>query len=233
MTLERTPAAQADRHMPGSSAPERTRKWNSSMADTDAGTRAQAVISTIAADLDEDLIRRRFDEPVDAVVRRFRYQADDPVTSGTFHSVVSDFVGQVCAEGLNKPGAWIDPLSEALDLLDHHYESPAYGRGYVAARLDARDPARGGLPSVITSLAEIIKAVERQKYVQGVFNRRLVGVDWEVRCAIAKLLLARDIAFLPRQLAACSPALLTDEIPSMLLTALRIDSVVHQILSHA
>lgn len=85
---------------------------------------------------------------------------------------------------------------------------------------------------MITNLAEIIKAVERQRYVQGVFNRRLVGIDWEVRCEITKLLLERDIAFLPRQLAACPPALLTDEIPSIVLTALRIDSVVHQILSH-
>jgi hypothetical protein len=202
------------------------------MADTDAGKRAQAVIATIIADLDEDLIRRRFDEPVDAAVRRFRYQADDPVTSEAFHRVVSDLVRQVCAEGLNKPEAWIDPLREALDLLDHHYESPAYGRGYVAARLEACDPARGGLPGVITNLAGIIKAVERQRYVQGVFHRHLMGIDWEVRCTIARLLLERDLAFLPRQLAACPPALLADEIPSMLLTALRIDSVVHQILSH-
>jgi hypothetical protein len=202
------------------------------MATDDATKRAQEVISTIAADLDEDLIRRRFDEPVDAVVRGFRYQADDPVTSDAFHRVASDFVGQVYAKGLNKPAQLIDPLSEALDLLDHHYESPAYGRGYVAARLDACDPARGGLPGVITNLAGIIKAVERQRYVQGVFNRHLVGIDWEVRCTIARLLLERDIAFIPRQLSACSPALLTDEIPSMVLTALRIDSVVHQILSH-
>ena len=202
------------------------------MADTDAGKRAQAVIATIIADLDEDLIRRRFDEPVDAMVRRFRYQAEDPVTSETFHRVVSDFVRQVYAEGLGKPAQLIDPLSEALDLLDHHYESPAYGRGYVAARLEACDPARGGLPGVITSLAEIIKAVERQKYVQGVFHRHLMGIDWEVRCTIARLLLERDSAFIPRQLATCAPALLADEIPSMLLTALRIDSVVHQILSH-
>jgi hypothetical protein len=202
------------------------------MATDDATKRAQEVISTIAADLDEDLIRRRFDEPVEAAVRRFRYKADDLVTSEAFHRVISDLVRQVCAEGLNRPTALIDPLSEALDVLDHHYESPAYGRGYVAARLDACDPARGGLPGVLTSLAEIIKAVERQKYVQGVFTRHLTGIDWEVRCEIARLLLERDSVFIPRQLSACSPALLTDEIPSMLLTVLRIDSVVHQILSH-
>ena len=62
MALEPTLAAQADRHMPGNGAPERPQKWNSNMADTDARKQAQEVIATITADLDEDLIRRRFEK---------------------------------------------------------------------------------------------------------------------------------------------------------------------------
>jgi len=201
------------------------------MAETDTREQARAIIAAILADLDEDRIKQRIDEPVDAVVGRFSGHGGRTVTSEVFHIVVAGLLQRIYIEVLNKPMRKTDALGEALDLLDRHYQSPVYGRGYVAARLDACDPAHGGLQDVILSLAEIVKADGRQKYVQGAFCRHLAGIDWDVRCQIVRLLLEQDVPFVPERLSGHPPGLLTDEIAALICSHLEMDSILHGIAS--
>ena len=201
------------------------------MSETDTREQARSIIAAIIANLDEDRIKQRIDEPVDAVVRRLPGHGGKTVASEMFHSVVAGLLQWIYTEGLNKPMQTTDALRETLDLLDRHYQSPVYGRGYVAARLDACDPAHGGLADVMKSLAEIVKADERQKYVQGVFFRHMAGIDWDVRCQIVRLLLEQDVPFVPERLSGHPPGLITDEIAAVIHEHLQMDSILHGIAS--
>jgi len=118
---------------------------------------------------------------------------------------------------------------EAIFLLENHYSSTMYGNGYTAAMLDADDPEIGGIQNILLNLAEIIKDIERHKYIEGVFIWHLYSNNWNVRCEIAHLLLKDYRHFIPERLQNCMPAQFVDEIPSIIYRHVSSDSVLQQI----
>lgn len=190
---------------------------------------ARETIAAIMVELDPDRTKDRFDDPIAKAAREFGYDPICPIAHKEFHRTVAGFVEQVYDKGLATSWMLTDPLAEALWLLENGYESAVYGTGYVAALLDANDPAEGGIQTVLTGLAELIKDIERQKYIRAVFARYLHGCSWALRCEIAQVLLEDYRAFLPERLGKCAPAQLADEIPSLLLMLLSTNSILQQI----
>jgi hypothetical protein len=202
------------------------------MTNIDIREQAKRTIGTITAKLDDGLIKNLFDEPIDNAARQFRHKADCPMTHKMFHKVITDFVIQIYDQALN--ASWklsAGPLSEAIALLEDHYQG-TYGRGYIAAVLDANDAGEGGIDTVLHGLAEIIKDIERQKYVRGVFIMNIDPADWRLQCEIVKVLLEDYKPFLPGQMLQCKPWELVSQIPSIMSGYLCGDSTLQEILSY-
>lgn len=199
------------------------------MMNTDIEKRARETIELITVELDQDLIKSKFDEPISRVGREFQYEAKQHIDHKTFHRIIADFVQEIYEKGLKAPLMLGDPLAEAISLLENHYQSATYGAGYAAAILDTDDADAGGIETVLTSLAELVKDIERQKYTNSVFAYHLPGCDWDLLCEIARILLQDYRPFMPERLGKCVPAQLVEQIPSIILGYICSDSVLHQV----
>jgi len=112
------------------------------------------------------------------------------------------------------------------------YRSALYGPGYTGAILHANDLAGGGVRTVLTGLAEAIKNIEQQKYINGVLTWHLHGCSWELLCEIAQILLEDYGPFVPPQLRRCVPAQLVDVIPEILCGYMSSDFALRRISFH-
>ena len=198
----------------------------------DISAQARKRIAAITDQLDPALLKRRFDEPVDRVARHFTHQAGCPLGHQEFHRVITDFVVSIYDQGLD--AGWMvsfEPGGVAIELLEAHYHS-AHGRGYIAAILDANHAQEGGIDAVLVQLAEIIKSVERQKYVNAVFALHIDPTDWHLKCEMAKLLLIDYRSFLPTQLQECQPCQLANQIPSMMFHDLGSDTTLEELVCY-
>ena len=199
------------------------------MMSTEVKDRAREIIEIITAELDDDLLKGRFDDPIDAVVRQFDCRVDRPLGHTAFNRTIARLVEQVYERGLRSPLSLIDPLAEAISLLDGSYQSGVYGPGYVAALLDANDEAEEGVRSVVVALGEVIKDRERSKYIQCVFASHLPMGDWPLRCEIVSTLLKDYQAVIPERLRQCAPAQLVEQIPAILNGYIRAGSVLRNL----
>lgn len=199
------------------------------MYGNSTGKRAREIIEAITAKLDDDLLKCRFDDPIGAVVRQFDCRGEYPLDHTAFNETIARFVAQVYARGLRGPTTLIDPLAEAISLLDDGYQSGAYGPGYVAAMLDANDEAEEGVRGVVMTLGELIKDREKGRYVKSVFTHHLPVGDWHLRCEIVRTLLEDYQAVIPQRLSQCAPAQLVEQIPPMMYGYLRTGSVLRNI----
>ena len=186
------------------------------MENTDIKKRARQVIEVITTKLDYSLIKGQFDGPIAKVAEQFTCEAEPPVSHKAFKRIVANFVKQIYQKALNASWILTDPYAEAIFLLEKYCHSPAYGPGYDAAFMNANDTAQGGIQTVLTGLAESIKNIERQKYIDGVLTWHLHSCSWEILCEIAQILLEDYRPFIPPLLSKCVPAQLVDEIPGIM-----------------
>jgi hypothetical protein len=198
------------------------------MMNSDLEKLARETITTIMVELDPDRIKSRFDNPIDKASREFDYEPTCPVTHKEFHRIIASFVTHLHDKAAT---TWMfgDPLAGAIWLLEAGYQSAAYGTGYIAALLDANDPAEGGIQTVLAGMADSVKGIKRQEYTNAVFARYLHGCSWHLRREIARLLVEKYRAFLPERLGKSDPAQLTDDIPLLISKLISSDSVLYQI----
>jgi hypothetical protein len=196
---------------------------------TDLETDARMTIEMIKAELDPNQIKGRFDDPIDKAAMEFDFEPACPISHKEFHQIVARFVREVHDRALAASWTLTDPLAKALSILENNYQSAVYGTSYVAALLDANDPAEGGIQTVLTNLTETIKDMERNHYTRSVFAWHLNGCSWKLRCEIARVLLKDYRAFIPERLGNCTPAQLVDAIPSLISMSMASDSILRQI----
>lgn len=203
------------------------------MMNSDIKKRAREIIEIVTAKLDHELISSRYDEPIAQVAGEFECEAKHPVTHKDFHKIIADFVQQIYEKALKASWTLTDPLDEAILLLENGYRSTLYGPGYTGAILHANDSAGGGIQTVLTGLAEAIKNIEQQKYINGVLTWHLHGCSWELLCEIAQILLEDYGPFVPPQLHRCVPAQLVDVIPEILYGYMSSDLTLQRISFHS
>lgn len=195
---------------------------------SDIKKQAEETITEIIALLNEASIKTMVDEPIDKVVKEFCYDVGRPVTHRKFHRLIEHFVRTIYEGGLNDFWRPLDPLAEALSLLEKHYQG-TYAFGYSSARLDANDSMHGGVDSVLQRITESVKSIERAKYIQSVFARYINPCDWQLRCEIVDILLEYCRPFLPLQMLQCVPEQMVDDIPLLMNIHLNSENVIQQI----
>ena len=146
-------------------------------SDRSLRKRAEDVIRTMAAYLDERYVVAHIDEPIDRAVARFSADDARPFSHQRFHEVVAQFVTHLYAHGLPCPRTLseLQAHDEAVILLEQAYEGK-YENGYDGAVLDAKLTHPYGWDVVFAALAEFAKVRWRGMHDRWVFARFLPGI---------------------------------------------------------
>ena len=168
---------------------------------------ADKAIETIMMLLDEKRVAGEIDEPIDQAARAFRLEARDGCSHCDFNRITGRFVSHIYKTGLRLPRhlSTEEALAEAVFLLKKDYPGP-HDDGYDVALMDASDTKLGGIELILSGLAESIKEVEREKYVEWVFLDSVDQLDWDARLRIAAVYRKRNKQFFPPDLLALDPA---------------------------
>jgi len=132
--------------------------------------RADAIIDELMELMDGERMAREIDVSIDRCLVRCRGTVRGPVSRDAFHDAISGLIRCVYEQGLGVAQRLSprEACAEAIAILESGYPN-AGGSGYDVAFLDASDPQRNGLESVLEYLAEELRARERQKHFSWVF----------------------------------------------------------------
>jgi len=191
---------------------------------------AEAVLDILFDLLSPEQISIKIEEPIDKAVTTFQMKRD-PSTHSAFNRFISAFVRHLFRYGLRLPRKLSNrqALAEAIIFLDTGYQNENTG-GYECAMLDAFDTNSTGIGLVISQLAESIKAVEREKYINWAFATYFSHLDWNAQERIVAVYLKKYEKILPAELLGLDPARLVNHIPSMITDHISTESTVGQVL---
>lgn len=176
--------------------------------------------------LDDAHLSELIDQPMNRILSKLQHVATQPISRQEFHKIVASFVNELYLQGFGLK-TMPDPLAESLYFLDKFYQG-IYSRGYFAARLDANNADYGGIDIVLRGLAEVIKDIERGKYINGIFRKYLDSCDWQIKCNIAETILEKYKPCLPPLLAQCKPEQIAEDIPSIILACLNAENILNK-----
>ena len=181
--------------------------------------------------LDEEIVSREIDTPIDLALQNFRFDEKTPFSHSDFNRVIAGFIRHLYREGLRLWRNLSDreSLAEAVSLLKRHYRG-AYTTGYDGALLDARTGKLEGVEIVLAALAEAIKTVERDKYIASVFVQNIGQLDWEEQCQIVSTYLKQYGSSLPPQLRETDCARWAGHLPDLILNHMSSERLVGQII---
>ncbi len=195
----------------------------------DIEERAAGIVRQLVAGMDENELVRRIDRPIDQAAGKLIAQAPPEYSHKQLHAAITSFVQQLLLAGADREGMpRAHAHDEAIAIIEQGYEG-AHAKGYEGAVLDAMDPSHPGLALVLARIAEAVKARHRQLRVTGLAAKLINPNDWELKCAIAGLLLERCRPWLTPELQACATEQLADDVVDLLALHLATDTGVQQL----
>jgi len=200
------------------------------MTNSNTKLKAEKILNKILQLLDEDLLKVQIDERINKAITTFKFNSEKQFSLQTFHKVISDFIKHLYENSLILPKK-LSPsqaCSEAISILEQHYQG-AHSNGYYAAYLDASNPQINGIKLVLTSLEEIIKIIERQKYIKWVFTTNINPSDWQTKYFITEVLIERFRPFLPHSILKCPIAQFVDYYYDLIINHLTTTNLINQI----
>jgi len=178
--------------------------------------RAAKVIDALRSSLDEAMLAREIDEPLDRATEAFLAERDLPFSVGSFRAETAAYVQRLYREVL--PGVRELSNAQAADaaaaLLDQTYEGTC-SNGYWGALADTADPAIG-LAEMIRRFAQFIKLWRRRLRTTSALARVLEQVDWETRVAAAQAMMDTLHGILPPSLEQRPPCAFVDDLADLL-----------------
>jgi len=173
----------------------------------------ETTVESIIEKLDERILKKKFDEPVDMAAKNFKYESKEKPTRKQLQKLFSDYIREICRNGTKTLRE--DYPAYTIWLLDENYQGD-FSNGYNAAILDAANGGPDRTKKVLHRIAEIIKTDQRQKYISSVFTASFDITDWNLKSRIAEYLLSSYKDYFPEGLQECRPAQIIDEIPYLL-----------------
>lgn len=161
---------------------------------------AAEAIRRLEVELDGARIAAIIDEPVDRAAQSFARPDQGPLDHLHFLATVSQYVQHIYREAF-PGGRQLTPeqaRDEALDLLERGYEGRK-GRGYEEALADASEASEMGPLRVLLQVAELIKALTRQRHIRRIQSEQITRSDFGMRCAVAQVLLEHVQPHLPSE----------------------------------
>ncbi len=193
---------------------------------------ALRLLDQIAIELDEELLQREIDDPVDSAAERF-LRIETPIdTAPRLNRLLSLLLRRINVRGARPPRkvSCPDALAEAIQILDQSYFSEE-ASGYDAALLDALET--GDAVSAVRCIAEAIKTERREARRRWVMARRVEPLAWPAKCALAEALAHVNAEVLPESLRGLRTAQLASHLPSLLEASLEAEQCIAGPLGHA
>jgi len=187
----------------------------------------QKIIETIIDRLDEKSLKEAIDKPIDGAVQNYIYEYKEQTDHRQIQRLFSDFTAYIYKEGLKNGFVPADLPAHTIFLLDRYYQGNC-SNGYTAAIFDAINGGQDGVKTVLQRIAEIIKTIERERYINAVFKNGIDISDWHLRCKIVEYLLTKYKSRFTPALQNCHPSQLADEIPCLLSIIINSSSTLQQ-----
>ena len=187
------------------------------MTNSDSTPNFEKLLARIVACLDEEVIRRRIDEPLEQAASSFTVDPALPRTHRNFHRVIQAFThhlylhGMPIAQKLSPAQA----LDEAIAILEQTYRNQD-STGYDAAYLDAMNSSHNGYEMVILTIAETLRQRARQNYRNWVFTTHLKTLAWENQRELAHWIFTHHRSDLSPMLAQALPASMINDLPLLI-----------------
>jgi hypothetical protein len=171
---------------------------------------AREHLQALVGRLDEGHLSSVIDARIVRVLDRFGQLNRRHFTHERALRVAARFVRHVYRYAVPAPRtlSFAQAQEEAVALIVQGYANVEC-RGCDAAFDDVGRFGARGVVSVLEQLAELIRTRHRQAYLLWLANHYVDCVDWNTRCAMATLVLARYGDDLPPELARCPPEQLT------------------------
>lgn len=130
--------------------------------------------------LNEEVLCKKIDEPLDEALRKFSYSLSAGITQKEFNSVMKSFI-----EHLRNYGIIILTIqvkgsesSEIIWLTEKYYRGHET-KGYVGAIYDVLTQGSEGIESVLEGIIETIKISEREKHISCIITKYFTFLDWD------------------------------------------------------
>jgi len=193
-------------------------------------TDVKEIIFKIFDLLDENNISKEIDGLINKAIDEFIFDFSGEYSLKRFHELISKLVQFIYQRGLKLPKilSLTEALAEAISLLELGYRNE-YSAGYDAAIVDASNPEINGFELIKSSLIEIIKNVEREKYIEWVFVSYIDTSDWKIKCEIIEFLFWIYIPYLPPRTQSYDPVVFADCYKELILNNINANQIIVQL----
>jgi hypothetical protein len=190
------------------------------------------IIEQIFKLTDEEYLYQFIDQRIEEAAVEFDFDRNAPSTYKSFIGIIGDFVHHIYENGLCIPQTLsvTQARAEAIAILEEYYLGP-HARGYYAAFLDTSNSKLDGHESILSQIAEIIKALARERHLKWVYFIRIASLDWITRCQIAEILLTQWRPFLPHNIRQCAPDQFAGHLPDLINLLRSTDNKVKKMLN--
>ena len=201
------------------------------MMNSDRAEALKKVVSVIFELLTEERISSEIDEPIELAAQSFRFKVPRRISHPVFNRVIAGFVRHIYEKGirLRRYLSEKEALGEAIFLVQH-VSNLDQAADYETNLVNVTNKKLEGLELVLSELAETIKALERQKYIEWVFAYHADQLDWKTRCFIVETYFEENKAILPPQLLDLDPARLALHWRDLIINHLSTDRLFKQVL---
>lgn len=188
------------------------------------------VLEDILGLLDDDRISQKIDEPIDHALESFQWKATSQFCHSEFNRIIAEFMQHLYRNGLrlSRNISTQKALIEAISILKRSYRG-VYTKGYDGALLDAVSSNMEGVETILSSLTNSVKTVERGKYVQLVFAQKIDQLDWGSQCEIVSVFLKKHKDSLPQQIRRTDPARWAEHLPELITQYMSSENLIRSI----
>lgn len=169
------------------------------------------VVETILDLLSPERIYREIEYPIDSISGGFQINMEESLTHTVFNRVVAGFVQRIYGDALRFPRRFStdEALAEGIDLLSRYSAAEGPDRyGSIVGLVLTGTP--DDLKDVLMQLAEIIKDIERRKYVRCVFVCHFRNLAWKSQCRIVAAYRERTSQYMTAEVLRLKPEQLVE-----------------------
>ncbi len=122
-----------------------------------------------------------------------------------------------------------EALEEVIFILEKYYRGE-HTSGYDGALFDAINQEQYGIEFVIEIIVELIKSLEREKYIYSVLTININPRDWNFRKKLVEELINRFSDFLPSKLKELTASQLTPYLEQLIIQFVKTNHAVNNII---
>ncbi len=167
------------------------------------------ILDNIFSLLDNDLIYNEIDLRVDCAMKSFeiKFKVNN---HKEFNIIITSLVKHIYQHGLSVQMNLTETkaLEEAIWILEKYYRGE-HTSGYDDALFDAINQEQYGIEFVIEIIVELIKSLEREKYIYSVLTKNIDPRDWNLRKKLVEEIINRFSDLLPSELKELTSSQLT------------------------